>query len=205
MIKILVADDHAIVRKGLRQILTETPDIVVSDECSNGKELMDKIASDTFSVVLLDISMPGKSGFDVLKDLHDEKPNLPVLMLSMHTEGQYVKRAMKAGAAGYVSKNSAPDELVTAIRKVYWGGRYVSSQYDDINAPADVPCHTSLSDRELQIFCLISAGKSIKLIAEDLSLSVKTVSTYRKRILKKMTMVNNLDIIRYALNVGLVC
>jgi two-component system, NarL family, invasion response regulator UvrY len=210
MIKILIADDHAIVRKGLRQILTDTPDIIVSDECCNGEELLEKVETDSYGVVLLDISMPGQNGLEVLKQLQGENPQLPVLMLSMYPEEHYAMRAMKAGAAGYVTKDSAPDELVHAIRKVYWGGTYISSSLTknltgDFGPLTECPRHTSLSNREFQIFCLISAGKSLKQIAEKLSLSIKTVSTYRKRILKKMLMTNNQEIIRYAIKTGLAC
>ena len=209
MIKILVADDHTIVREGLKQILAETSDIVVSGEAANAQEILNKIFKNDYDVVLLDISMPGKSGLDILKDLKSIKPKLPVLILSMHPEEQYAVRVLKSGASGYLTKGSAPDELITAIRKVSLGGKYVSSVLAEklaFNLEKDVekPIHETLSDREFQVMCMIASGKVISEIAEELLLSVKTISTYRARILEKMKMKNNAEITYYAIKNGLV-
>lgn len=209
MIKVLVADDHTIVREGLKQILAETSDIVVSGEAANGQEILNKIFKNDYDVVLLDISMPGKSGLDILKDLKSIKPKLPVLILSMHPEEQYAVRVLKSGASGYLTKESAPDELITAIRKVSLGGKYVSSILAEklaFNLEKDTkkPIHETLSDREFQVMCMISSGKVISEIAEELLLSVKTISTYRARILEKMKMKNNAEITYYAIKNGLV-
>lgn len=209
MIKILVADDHTIVREGLKQILAETSDIVVTGEAANAQEILNKIFKSDYDVVLLDISMPGKSGLDILKDLKSIKPKLPVLILSMHPEEQYAVRVLKSGASGYLTKGSAPDELITAIRKVSLGGKYVSSVLAEklaFNLEKDTkkPIHETLSDREFQVMCMIASGKAVSEIAEELLLSVKTVSTYRARILEKMKMKNNAEITYYAIKNGLV-
>lgn len=209
MIKILVADDHTIVREGLKQILAETSDIVVSGEAGNAQEILDEIFKNDYDVVLLDISMPGKSGLDILKDLKSIKPKLPVLILSMHPEEQYAVRVLKSGASGYLTKGSPLDELITAIRKVSLGGKYVSSVLAEklaFNLEKDTkkPIHETLSDREFQVLCMIASGKVVSEIAEELSLSVKTVSTYRARILEKMEMKNNAEITYYAIKNGLV-
>ena len=208
MIKILIADDHAIVRKGLKQILDDEPDMVVVDECSNGSELLAKIGALDCNLILLDISMPGRNGLEILEQLHNEKPALPVLILSMYPEEQYAFRALRAGAAGYLTKVSAPDELITAIRKVYWGGKYVSASLteklaSELGRKTGRPSHDELSNREYQVMCQLATGKSVSEISDGLSLSVKTVSTYRKRILTKMQMKNNAEIINYVIKHGL--
>lgn len=209
MIKLLIADDHTIVRKGLKQILAETSDIVVSDEATNGQEVLNKVKQDSFDMVLLDISMPGKSGLDVLKELKIERPKLPVLILSMYPEEQYAVRVLRAGASGYLTKESAPDELILAIRKVAQGKKYVSSSLAeklafDLRIDTSKPVHENLSDREYQVMCLIASGKTVTEISEILSLSVKTISTYRSRILEKMNMNNNAELTRYAIENRLV-
>jgi two-component system invasion response regulator UvrY len=202
--RILIADDHAIVRKGLIQILNETPEDFSIEEASNGWEAIEKAKKTAYSVVLLDISMPGMNGLDVLKQLKIENPNLPVLVLSMHPEEQYAVRILRAGASGYLTKESAPDELVKAVRLVARGKSYISPSVAEqlvLNLGGvgeDLP-HSRLSDREFQVLCMIASGNSIKQIAQELSLSVKTVSTYRARILEKMGMKNNAEIISYAI------
>ena len=209
MIKILVADDHAIVREGLKQIVRETSDMEVAGEAADGRQVFQMVANDDWDVVLLDIGMPGKSGMDILKELKAEKPALPVLMLSMYPEEQYAVRALKAGASGYLTKESVPDELINAIRKVSAGGKYVSSSLAeklayDLEADAEKPLHETLSDREYQVMSMIAQGDTIKDIAEELCLSIKTISTYRSRILEKMRMKNNAELMHYAIKHKLV-
>jgi DNA-binding NarL/FixJ family response regulator len=204
MIKILIADDHAIVREGLKQILAETSDMIVADEAADGKEVLEKVRKNCYDVVVLDISMPGKCGLDILKQLNYEKLNLPVLVLSMHSEEQYAIRVLKAGASGYLTKESAPDELIKAIRKVSRGGKYITSTLAEklaleLHANAEKPPHKMLSDREYQVLCLIANGKAVKDIARELCLSEKTISTYRSRILEKMKMKTNAELIHYAI------
>jgi len=204
VIKILVTDDHAIVRRGLRQILSETSDIVIADEAENATQLLALLPNAKYNVLVLDINLPGRSGFDILKQVKILCPKLPILIHSMHSEDEFAVRMLKAGASGYITKESAPDELIKAIRKVHAGGRYVSAALgaklalglgnDDSKAP-----HETLSDREYQILYLISSGKMSKDIARELSLSVKTVSTYRARVLEKMKMKTNADLTRYAI------
>lgn len=209
MIKILIADDHAIVREGLKQIVAETSDMVVADEASTGHEVLDRVRDDEYDVVILDISMPGGDGLNILKQIKHERPKLFVLVLSMHPEEQYAVRVLKAGAAGYLTKESAPDELITAIRRVARGGKYVSSTLAeklafDLEHDTMQPLHKTLSDREYQVMCMIASGKRVKEIAEELCLSVKTISTYRSRILEKMDMKNNAELTHYAIKEGLV-
>jgi two-component system invasion response regulator UvrY len=209
MIKILIADDHPIVRKGLKQILADTPNIVVAGEANNGAEVLTKVLKDEYDMVLLDISMPGRDGIDTLKELKSLKPNLPVLVLSIHPEDQYAVRVLRAGAYGYLTKESAPEELVSAIRTVSLGRRYISPSVAeklvlDLDTNAKKQPHEKLSDREYQVMHLIASGKTVKDISEDLSLSVKTISTYRARILEKMKMKNIPELIRYAIKNGLV-
>jgi DNA-binding NarL/FixJ family response regulator len=209
ILKILIADDHAIVRQGLRQIVTETQDMVVAGEASNGQELLNQIKEADYDVVVLDITMPGRNGLDVLRQLRSERPRLPVLMLSIHPEEQYALRALRAGASGYLTKESAPDELVVAIRKVSRGGKYISSSLAEKLAfelevgLAQAP-HETLSDREYQVLCLIASGKTVMAVAQELSLSEKTISTYRSRILEKMKMKNNAELTYYAIKNQLV-
>jgi len=209
MIRVLIADDHPIVREGLRQILSETDDILVVDEASNGKEVLDYTWNNTYDVILLDISMPGRDGLEVLRELKRHKPKLPVLILSMYPEEHYAIRVLRGGASGYLTKSSAPDELISAIRKVATGRKYISSTLAErltyeLDRDADRPAHESLSDREYQVMHMIASGKTIKEIAEELCLSVKTVSTYRSRILEKMTLKNNAEIVLYAVQNKLV-
>jgi len=209
MLKILVADDHTIVRDGLRQILGEVPDMIVAGEASDGVQALHKVREDHYDVVLLDIAMPGISGVDVLKQLKLEKPDLPVLMLSMYPEEQYAMRTLKAGAAGYLTKESASDELITAIRKVCGGGKYITSSLAEklafcLDSHSDQPVHERLSDREYQVVRMIASGKTVTEIAEELYLSVKTISTNRSRALIKMGMKTNAEITYYAIKHGLV-
>jgi two-component system, NarL family, invasion response regulator UvrY len=206
--RLLIADDHAVVREGVKRILTTMNDCLVG-EASNGQELIAKATVEAWDVVLLDISMPGRNGLDVLRQLKSTCPLLPVLVFSMHPEQQYAMRAFKAGAAGYLTKESIPEELVTAIRKVVQGGRYVSpamAEYlvDEVARPSDAPAHSILSDRELQVLCLLASGKTVTQIAAELSLSVKTVSTHRSRMLEKMHMKTNAELIHYAIRHRLV-
>jgi two-component system, NarL family, invasion response regulator UvrY len=208
-IRLLIGDDHAVVRKGMKQILAETKDIVVADEAGNGREVLEKVRKNDFDMVLLDISMPGRDGLEVLKELKNLKPKLPVLMLSMYPEEQYAVRSLRSGASGYLTKDSAPDELISAIRKVSSGGKYVSSSLAEklahkLGADAEKPLHEALSDREYQVMCMIASGKTVKEMGEELSLSVKTVSTYRSRILNKMRLKGNAELTRYAIDNKLV-
>ncbi len=209
MIKVLIADDHAVVRSGLKQILAETKDIVAAGEATNGREALEKIRAQSWDVLVLDITMPGRSGLDILKDIRQTHPHLPVLVLSMHAEEQFATRMLKAGASGYLNKESAPDELVKAIRKVHSGGKYVSAAQAErmvtelTGDPSKLP-HELLSDREYEILCLIASGKTATEIAKELTLSVKTVSTYRSRILEKMHLSTNAQLTHYAIKSGLV-
>ncbi|MBI3850587.1 MAG: response regulator transcription factor [Verrucomicrobia bacterium] len=209
MIKILIADDHAVVRRGLKQILQEHSDIVVGGEATNAGEVLDQVRAKSWDVLVLDITMPGRSGLDILRELKQLAPQLPVLVLSMHAEEQFAPRVLKAGAAGYLPKESAPEELVKAIRKVHSGGKYISPTQAEkmafnLSVDADKPPHEKLSDREYQILCLIGSGRTPTQIAKQLSLSVKTVSTYRTRILEKMNLHTNAELTHYAIKNGLV-
>jgi two-component system invasion response regulator UvrY len=209
MIKILIADDHAIIREGLKQILAETSDMVVAGEAADGREVLDQVRKDEYDLVLLDIAMPGRGGLDTLRQLKHEKPELPVLVLSMYPEEQYAIRAFKAGVSGYLTKESAPEELISAIRKVTQGGKYVSSSLAEklafnLETDTEKPLHEKLSDREYEVMIMIASGKTVKEIADKLSLSVKTISTNRVRALKKMGMKNNAEITYYAIKQGLV-
>ncbi|MCB2167643.1 MAG: response regulator transcription factor [Deltaproteobacteria bacterium] len=209
MIKVIIADDHPIVRAGLKQIIMEDPAITVADEASNGAELLNYLRGQAYDVVLLDLTMPGMDGLDVLKQLKIEKPHLPVIILTIHPEAQYALRILKAGASGYLTKESAAEELIKAIRKVHRSGKYISPSLAEKIAFAldedttKLP-HEALSDREYQVLCLIGQGRTVSQIADDLALSVKTVSTYRTRILEKMHLENNAELIHYAVQSGLV-
>ena len=203
MIRIIIVDDHPVVRRGLKQILQEQPDVKVVGEAESAVEALKIIRTIDCDAVVLDISLPGASGVEILKQLKHEYQKLPVLILSVHPEEQYAVRVMKAGASGYLTKESAPEELVKAIRKITSGGKYISSSLaeiliTDIDASGK-PRHENLSDREFQIMRMIAQGKAIKKIAEELCLSEKTVSTYRTRLLNKMNMTTNAEIISYAL------
>jgi len=209
MIRILIADDHTIVREGLKQIISETPDMTVADEAIDGHEVLNKALKNDYGVVVLDITMPGINGLDVLKQIKAQKPKLPILVLSVHPEEQYAVRTLKAGASGYLTKESAPDELIGAIRKVSVGKKYVTLSLADklafdLEIDHEKPLHETLSDREYQVMCMITSGRTVKDIAEELFLSEKTISTYRTRILEKMKMKNNIELTHYAIKHGLV-
>ena len=209
MIKIIIADDHPIVRAGMKQIISEASDLKVADEASDGHKLLSKTREGNFDVVILDITMPHMDGLDVLKQLKIEKPKLPVIVLSIHPEDQYALRVLKAGASGYVTKASAPDELINAIRKVYRGGKYISPAIAEklafqLDANFKEMPHEVLSDREYQVLCMLASGKTVTEMADELALSVKTISTYRARILEKMDMKNNAELIHYAIQNQLV-
>ncbi len=209
MTRILIVDDHAIVRKGLRQILAETTDMVVADEATDGQEAIEKVLQDNFDVVILDVTMRGKSGIDALTEIRRHRPALPVLMLSIHPEEQYAVRTLKAGASGYLTKDSAPTELVAAIRKVSVGRKYVTATLaeklaGDLAIEHDRALHEVLSDREYQIMLLFAAGRTAEEVADETYLSRKTISTYRTRILRKMRMRTNSELTRYAMANGLI-
>ena len=209
MIKVILADDHKLFREGIKKILADTDDIAVVDEVGTGQLLIDKVYKGAYDVVLLDISMPGRSGLDVLKQLMYEKHDFHVLALSMHSEEEYAERMLQAGASGYLVKQCEPNELITAIRKVSSGRKYVSSSLAErlasrLGKKSGEILHEALSDREFEIMCLIASGKQIKKIAEELSLSGKTVSTHRAHILEKMGMKNNSQLMHYALQNHLV-
>lgn len=209
MIKVCVVDDHTIVREGLKRIIAEHSEMAVTGETGDGQEALKVIKSGHFDVVLLDITMPTKSGLDVLKELRAESPSLPVLILTMHAEDQYALRVLRAGAAGYLTKDAAPAQLIEAIRKVIRGGKYVSSELAeklafDLDGHSARPPHEILSDREYQVLCMIASGKTVTEIAGALFLSVKTISTYRVRLLEKLNMKNNAELTRYAIKEGLV-
>ena len=209
MKKVLIADDHAIFREGLKQVIASTVDMVVADEADNGLEALNKIQHNHFDLLILDISMPGRNGLDVLADIKKLKPNLPVLILSMHPEEHFALRAFKAGASGYLTKGSSPQELFAALQKVSQGKRYISSSMAELLAvrladETDRPLHENLSTREEQVMRLIAAGCKPQQIAVNLAMSVKTVGTYRTRILRKMNMKSSAELTRYALDHGLI-
>lgn len=203
-IRILIADDHAIIRDGLKQIFSDTDDIVVAGEAANGHEVLVRVRQQDWDALLLDMSMPGKNGLDLIRQIKIEKPALPILVLSMHSEEQYALRALRAGASGYLTKESDSELLIAVIRKVAAGGVYVGAMLAEQMARERMPNaeqlpHTLLSEREYQIFLMIVAGRGLTEIAELLSLSVKTVSTHKTRILRKMNMTNQAELIRYAI------
>jgi two-component system, NarL family, invasion response regulator UvrY len=208
-VKVLIADDHTVVRRGLRQILSATVDIVVGDEAANGADAISMICKNRYDVVLLDISMPGRNGLDILKQIRIHDPKLPVLILSMHSEDEYAVRCLKAGAAGYLTKESLPEEILAAIRKVAKGGKYINLSLAEKlpfawEPQTEKPSHVQLSDRELQVMCMLARGKTTGEIAVELSLSSQTISTYKSRILEKMKMQSIAQVIRYAIENGLV-
>lgn len=204
MIRVLLADDHNIVRAGVKELLADTGDIVVTGEADNGHETLARVREQDFDVAVLDMTMPGRSGIELIKLVKAAKPKLRVLILSMHSEQQYAVRALKAGASGYLTKESVADELVAAIRRVAGGGAYVSPETAErlalgLNRESDAPPHTRLSNRELEVFLMLAAGGSVTDIANALALSVKTVSTHKTRIMQKMDFANSATLIRYAL------
>lgn len=209
MLRILIADDHVLIREGLKKILKAAQDISVVSEAQNAREVIEEMKKQEIDVVILDISLPGKSGLELLKDIKMDYPKLPVLILSMHPEDRFAVRALKAGAAGYVTKESAVEELVKAVRKVVQGRKYVSPALAeklafDLETDTGKPPHENLSDREYQVMCLIAIGKSVREIASELYLSISTVNTYRGRILEKMNMKTDAELIRYAVQNQLV-
>ena len=209
MTRILIADDHAIVRRGLKQIIEESELSAEVAEAENARQLLQLIRKENWDLLVLDINMPGMSGLEALAEVKEKRPKLPVLVLSMYPEEQFAVRVLKAGAAGYLTKDSAPDNLMTAIRKVLSGGKYLSpSMADklvaDLQSPSGRPPHEALADREYQVLCLIGKGKTVSEIADELALSVKTISTYRTRILEKMNMKTNAELMQYAMRNRLV-
>lgn len=206
--KVLIVDDHAIVRAGLKQILLEHPEPITVLEAGDGAEAMRLLRSHDCDVLLLDIALPGKNGIELLAQIKTEWKKLPVLILSMYPEDQYAVRALRAGAAGYMTKESAPDELLDAIRKVSSGGRYINPKVAEVlafelDSFGEKSPHTLLSNREYDVMCRIASGKTVSEIAEEMALSVKTVSTYRTRILEKMKMKHNAELTHYAVKHGL--
>ena len=209
MINILVADDHAVVREGVKQIIADVSDMLVKDEANNGHETLKKVMSNEYDVVLLDISMPGRSGLELLEDIKSQRPKLPVLILSMHPEKQYAFRALRAGASGYLTKASAPQELIGAIRKASSGGKYVTASLAEklafeIDSDTEKAPHEKLSNREYQVMLMIAGGKLVSEIADELCLSIKTISTYRARIMDKMGMKKNAELTLYAVRNDLI-
>lgn len=207
--RMLIADDHAVFRRGLKETIGEAFPKVVFGEARSAQETLEQVRARDWDIVILDISMPGKSGLDILGDLKRLRPRLPILLLSMHPEEQYARRALRSGASGYLTKESVPDELKRAVRKIVTGGRYVSSTLaeklaHDLGKGAEVPVHELLSDREFQVLRMIASGKPVKQIADEIGLSVKTVSTYRARILEKTELKTTAELIRYALRAQLV-
>ena len=208
MIRIFIADDHAIVREGLKQIVADSSDIIVAGEATHGGEVLGKVLKNNYDVVLLDITMPGGNGLELLKELKSQRPSSPILILSIHPEEQYALRSLKAGASGYLTKGCASDELICAIRRVAGGGKYISlslaEKLADTFGIGSKLSHELLSDREYQVMSMIASGKTIGEIAHELSLSVKTISTHRHHILEKMGMKTNAKLVHYAVQNQLV-
>ena len=209
MMRFLIADDHTLFREGLKRVLNETFEKAIIDEAVNGQEVIKKAAYNNYDVVLLDISMPGRDGLDTLKQLKHDRPDLHVLVVSMHSEKEYAERVLRAGAFGYITKESSIDELVAAVHKIAAGKKYISSTVAEslashLETNSEKLLHETLSDREFEIMCLIASGLTVKDIACELSLSMKTVSTHRIHILRKMEMENNSQLIHYALQNHLV-
>ena len=209
MIKVLIADDHPVVRLGLRQILSESSDIHVGAEVASAQDVLQAVRDQRWDIVVLDISLPGGNGIELIGEIRKERPETRVLILTVHSEEQYAVRAIRAGAAGFLNKESAPDRLTEAIRRIASGGRYVSAELAETLASllageAKGQPHERLSDREFEIMKLLASGKTVSQVAQDLSLSVKTISTHRARILKKMEMKTNAELMHYAVRQGLV-
>ena len=209
MIHVLIADDHAVVRAGLKQILSATADVQVAAEAASGTEALAAVRAQRFDVIVLDMSMPGRSGLDLIRQIKADQPQARILVLSMHQEEQYAVRALKAGASGYLNKDSAPELLVGAIRKIAGGGAFISPNIAEqlahgVIRSQEQPLHTLLSDREFEVFQRLVAGQSVSAIADQLNVSVKTISTYRSHILRKLNMQNNSELTRFALENGLV-
>ncbi len=207
--RVLIADDHAVFRRGLKETIFEAFPKVTFGEAKTAQETVECVGRQDWEIVILDISMPGKSGLDILGDLKRLRPKLPVLLLSMHPEEQFARRALKSGAAGYLTKDSIPEELKVAVRRILTGGRYVSATLAeklalDLRRGSDTPVHELLADREFQVLRMIASGKTVKEIADEIALSVKTVSTYRARILQKTGMKTTAELIRYAIQTKLV-
>jgi DNA-binding NarL/FixJ family response regulator len=209
MLRVLIADDHAVVRQGLRQILGDIPELSVVGEAQNGEDTLSQVRAQPWDVLVLDMSMPGRGGLDILKDVRRERPETRVLVLSMHPEDQFAVRMLKAGASGYLTKETATDELVKAVRKVMTGGKYISPTLAeklafDVDADSDRPLHDKLSDREFQVMGRLAAGRTVQEIADELMLSPKTISTYRARVLEKLGLKSNAELIHYAIGNKLV-
>jgi DNA-binding NarL/FixJ family response regulator len=209
MIHVLIADDHAVVRAGLKQILSATADVQVAAEAASGTEALAAVRAQRFDVIVLDMSMPGRSGLDLIRQIKADQPQARILVLSMHQEEQYAVRALKAGASGYLNKDSAPELLVGAIRKIAGGGAFISPNIAEqlahgVIRSQEQPLHTLLSDREFEVFQRLVAGQSVSAIADQLNVSVKTISTHKSRIMQKMGLQSATELIRYALENGLV-
>lgn len=209
MINILIADDHSVVRRGIKQILSDETDMQVLGEASNSDEIIALLDKQKWDLLILDITMPGKSGLDCLIEIRQKEPDLKILILSMHPEEEIALRAIKTGADGYLNKDSVPGELIRAIKKVVAGGKYISSSLAEtlifsVNKESSKEPHDDLSEREFQVLCLLASGYSLTQIADKFSLSVKTISTYRSRILEKMGLKSNVDITHYAIKHKLV-
>jgi two-component system, NarL family, invasion response regulator UvrY len=209
VIRLLVADDHGVVRRGIVQIVSESPDIVVEGEASSGEEALELVRSRPFDVVVLDISMPGRGGLDVIRDMRAARPGIKIIVLSMHSEEQFAVRSLRDGASAYLTKSSADDELVPAVRAVAAGRRYITAEVADrlayyVEADSELPPHERLGRREFQVLVLIGTGLTASQIADELKLSVKTISTYRSRIIAKTGLATNAQLIKYAIDHGLV-
>lgn len=209
MIRVLIADDHTILRDGLKQILSECPDMRVDGEADNGFDVLTMVRAREWDVLVLDMAMPGRSGIELLKQIKDERPKLPVLVLSMQKENQYAVRSLKAGASGYLCKDSASADLVKAIRKVAAGGKFIGASIAEgialgLTSSQEALSHTLLTDREYEVFCLITSGMGVTAIADQLHVSVKTISTHKTRLMQKMNFTTTTDLIRYALKHGLI-